>query len=168
MQIIIPDKLLLSKIQTKNLFYDINSIEAVTGRERNKYKLAGNIITGVYTFFVTYSDDAHCKKHLTLTIPRSDWHNALTGYLKKPYSYIDLSKKVEVFGEAELLLKLRDTKNGFPFIACLCDKKYEELEDLRNKMPRGYELVDTKANLVDLALGDLQEAQRLVGELGLA
>ena len=48
-------------------------------------------------------------------------------------SYCDLTK-CEVLSKTQLIIKMRDRENGFPYIAKLCENRFQQLQTLRNEI----------------------------------
>lgn len=169
----LPDFILLRKIKVQHVYCDRKSLENFTGITKTKYKLAGNVITSlkIYTFFVATTNELACQRALTVQIQNTDWEQAVPGHLQSPISYIDITK-VTPITEQELLNKIKDKTNGFPWIAKLCDTKFQELKALRNKAHTSrHTLPLEKTALVRVALDDVvdltQLSQDVIDRLGL-
>jgi hypothetical protein len=164
----LPDGLVLKKIQTQNAYYDRKSKEKFTNIIKPKYKLAGNILLEIYTFFVLTTEEQACQKFLTLKIMRDDWEDRNPNYLKASCSYLDI-KKVEVLNKNEILQKCRDKQNGFPCVAKLCDKQFKQLRELRAKIQLSHRPVPTKiTNLIFQALEEAKPADKIIDRLDLS
>lgn len=130
----IADKLLSLRIIKQHLYFDKKSLEEWTNTVKPKYKLAGNEILSQYFFNILTKDSSTCKTKCTLMIEQKDWENQVSGpYLTEKQSFCDLSK-FEILGKKELVQKIRDGNNGFPYIARLRDAKYEELQSLKESI----------------------------------
>ena len=128
------DEVYLSKIVKRSLYCDKESKELITLKKKPKYKLAGNPILEKYFFHVLTTTKDACKKAVTLIINREDWEErAIDQYLPKETGYCDL-RKYEIMDRSELLGKMKDKKNGFPYVAKLCIAKYDKLQKLKEKM----------------------------------
>ncbi len=147
----LPDKILLTKITLKHLYLDKKSKEQTTNIIKPKYKLAGNSLPdiGMYFFYVLTKTSATGKAKFTLVIRQTDWENKIVGpYLTEPASYCDLTK-FELLGPSDLLGKFRDKENGFPYIAKLCEMKFQELRKIQTKIQKNSLISrDTKSIVV--------------------
>lgn len=132
----LPNELLLRKIQAKHLYLDRKSKEPTTNTIKPKYKLAGNIILEQYFFNIITKTLSACKDRLTLKIEQKHWEDRVSGpYLKERVSFCDLTKW-ELLERKDLIEKMKDKANTFPYIARLCDSKYRELQHIRNRISR--------------------------------
>lgn len=163
----LSDSVILTSLITQYGYKDKKSFEPSTGRIKTKYKLAGNIVAtlGIYTFFVMTSQKQACESVVTLEINENDWEQRSgiqgTGYL-------DI-KKIEALNKDELLIKKRDSQNGFQCVGRLCDVKYNELKSLSAKthMTR-VPLTIEKQSLIKQALDDAGISTDIIQRLGLA
>ena len=168
----LPDDLIVqSKIEAQNAHYDVNSIENSTGRSRNKYKLCGcaefGKYTGVYTFFLLFSDNCACDNYLTLCVNQDDWENRDQNYLKETCSYIDVGKIVKM-DKSEISAKIKDSRNGFRCVARLKDEKFAELREYKRKfMNKSGKFPLEKIKLITMALAEANEAESIMSRLGL-
>ena len=104
---------------------------------------------------------------LTMEIKPEDWVNKDANHLNADCSYLDI-KKIESLDKDVLLQKCRDHQNRFQCVAKLCDKKYQDLRDLRNKVLRSPRPVPTqKANLILTALNAIKIPDNKLQELKL-
>lgn len=152
----LPDQILLTKIIPKHLYFDKKSKELATNRIKPKYKLAGNSLPdlGAYFFYVLTKISSSCKTNFKLIIKQTDWENKIIGpYLTEPVSYCDLSK-YELLDRTILISKMKDKENGFPYIAKLCEAKFQELKKIQTKIQK-YPLIsrDTK-NIIDRGMSE--------------
>lgn len=134
----VSDDLYLHAIKEGYAYRDKKSLEKRTGRKRAKFKLADKPISPLetYSFLIINSSDSACIKALTLCVKRRDWEKRDPKYLHRlnnKRSFIDINK-CEVLTKEILLKKIKDRKNKFPYIAKLCDAKYEELKKLPEKL----------------------------------
>lgn len=127
--IVLPDGVLLQKIITRNIHFDIKSLEVTTNIIKPKYKLTGNILTdiGIYCFFILTKNKYTCRQDLLLCILQKDLLDKKKGHLKEKYSYTDITK-YEILDKEEILSKIKDDKNGFECVAKLRAKKYKILK----------------------------------------
>lgn len=163
----LPNEVLLSKIAKRGLYYDKKSKEETTGVIKPKYKLAGNNIPAIeqYFFHVLATTLSVCKASVTLRIRQQDWEERVKGsYLPKDISYCDLTK-FEIMDGLELLEKIKDKKNGFPYVAKLCSSKYEKLKKLGKKMKYDTRISDEAIKIVINGLSD--SADEIAMKLGL-
>lgn len=154
------------EVKSQNVYCDWKSLEKSTNILKKKYKIAGNTFPDVCTFFILCGDNNACNARTTVTINQADFLNRNTIFLTGSCSYLDVLK-VEFLSVQEILLKRKDEENRFPFVARLSDKKYLEVKETRKKVKRGYDFVDKKANIVDIALESLDTATEKLKELGL-
>lgn len=152
----LPEKILLSKIKKTNLYFDKKSLEKPTNKIKPKYKLARNKLLEIYPFNILTKNKSACKKKLTLTIENVDWEYKIEGYLKEKYSYCDVTK-CDILDEAELIAKIRDKNNTFPYVAKLCDKKYEKLEALCEKAMHIPYISKPVKDIIKLTLSDIAD-----------
>jgi len=127
------DDILLRKIKKAHTYFDKRSKEKATGLINEKYKLSGNVLLEIYTFFVLTTDKDACKRLLTLCIHQEDWEQKNPNYLNDEYSYCDITK-YDVLNKDIILKKMRDRRNGFIFVAKLCNSKFKKLEKLYNNI----------------------------------
>lgn len=164
---ILPDKLLLSKIQTQNVYCDKDSTEKTTNVIKNKYKIAGNILSplNIYAFFITTTNASACQKSLTVTIEPKHWESKLSGYLNAAYTYVDI-RKIEPLSDQELLQKIKDASNGFPCVARLCDTKYQEMQNLRDRAHISHSYLPLeKTALIKIALEDIVDTSQITDDI---
>ena len=150
--ILLPDELLLARIVKSHLYKDKRSLEKTTKRIRPKYKLARGIILEKYLFNLLTRTESACNRRLTLIIGKEDWENVTKEYPKKECSYCDITK-CDILERDELLKKMRDKKNRFPYVAKLCDTKCKELENLWKK-GRRYPLSKPVREIIESPLSD--------------
>lgn len=125
-----PDELLLKRIVQRNLYRDAKSLEQSTNTTKAKLKLASNPLLEQYFFHVLTSRRVSCKRDCTLFIPSDEWEEvAHPHHLSEPLSCCDISK-FELLGKDELIEKMRDRKNGFPYVARMPVKRYRQLKKL--------------------------------------
>jgi hypothetical protein len=130
----LPANILLLKIISRSLFLDKKSQESLTGVIKRKYKLAGNAILENYFFNILTRTYSACKADFTVCIEPNDWENkTLEPKFWGQNTYCDLTK-CEILTKAQLVTKMKDKNNGFPFIAKLGERKFQQLQALRNKM----------------------------------
>ncbi|MFA6096857.1 MAG: hypothetical protein WC788_04485 [Candidatus Paceibacterota bacterium] len=165
----LPEKLLLSKIKTRNVFLDRKSKEKTTIVVKPKYKLSSSSILDIYIFFVLTSKEITCKKYYTLTVRKEEWEEKNSCYLNG-CSYIDITN-IESFSKEELLIKIKDKFNGFPYVAKISDKKFSELKLLQNNINKGYNysgISEETKDLINIALAEANIANETLKKLGLA
>ncbi len=163
----LPDKLLLSKIQTQNVYCDKDSLEKTTSVIKHKYKIAGNILSplNIYAFFITTTNKDACQKSLTVTIESKHWESRLAGYLNEAYTYVDI-RKIELLTDLELLKKMRDSTNGFPCVARLCDIKYRDMQNLRNHAHTSKSYLPLeKTTLIKMALDEIVDTSHIADDI---
>jgi hypothetical protein len=165
-----PDKLLISKIKNQHVYFDFKSIEKTTKIQKRKYKLAGNTINlspySFYPFFLITKNQDACRKCLTVCIEQVDWEQKVQGYLNLQYSYIDIHK-VEVLNENDILDKIKDSQNGFPCVAKLSDKKYEELKSKLLVLSSNRDIVSQTTSIIQCALAEANIAETILEKLKL-
>ena len=151
-----PGDLLLRMVETQKVYFDKNSIERSTGRVRNKYKLAGNVLSplGIYTFFVITTNESSCHPKTTIKVEKHHWEDKHPSHLNAAMSYVNI-KNVEPLTGKELILKMRDTDNGFKRVARLCTEKFEELKIMRTNVNFGGYISDHRRIIVEQALADV-------------
>jgi hypothetical protein len=166
----LPDDLLLSKVQPANVHYDKKSLER-TVRHRQilnpKYKLAGNTIKpfALFIFFVLTTTKDACRRNLSICISQADWEEKVPNCLNEKYSYTDLTKS-EVMEKYEILAKMKDRKNGFKRVAKLCEKKYEELQNLLPRMREAPRRLSEKEMIIaDMALSLSKSTSEIAEEV---
>ncbi|MFC1656079.1 hypothetical protein ACFL3C_04360 [Patescibacteria group bacterium] len=174
---ITSDDFLLAKIREQNLYCDEASLEKGTKKIKRKFKLAGiqnDIVTesiAIYRFFVTTSNKITCNNFLTLTVKSKDWEDVQKKYKKQiegNNSYIDI-QRIEVLTQDELLMKLKDKKNQFIYVAKLSDKKFSDLKKLPFKIERLHRpLSESKTSeIVNSLISSTKEADTFLKKLGL-
>ncbi|MBC8358347.1 MAG: hypothetical protein H8E54_05300 [Candidatus Aminicenantes bacterium] len=136
----IPDDLYLNAIKESHAYRDKKSLEKSRRRRRPKFKLAGKPLSVLetYSFFLIHSEIYACIRALTLCVKRSDWEKRDPKYLfflNNKQSFIDINK-CEILTKEILLKKIKDKRNKFPYIAKLCNTKYEELKKLAEKLAK--------------------------------
>jgi hypothetical protein len=154
-----PDNFLLGRIKNKHLYRDNRSIELTTLKQKPKNKLAGNkTILENYFFTILTKTLSACKHRLTLTIEQSDWENKVDNdeYLRLKYSYCDLTK-FEIIERNDLLNKMRDKDNGFPYVARLGNSKHQKLQNLRKRMHYMPNISTIEKNAINDGLADVHE-----------
>ena len=148
------NKLLSLKIEQTNLYLDLQSVEETTNRKKPKYKLSRAKILDQYLFNLLTKTDSG-KSSLTLIIKREDWLNiASHKYLSEPFSYCDITKCI-FHSEEELLAKIKDIKNGLPFVAKLKPNIYNKLLKLCKKAKYIHYLSDKSKKNIELSLQDI-------------
>ena len=117
---------MFGKHQTYSLF---------TNKTKPKYKLAGNFLLDFCFFHILTTSKDACKKLCTLTIQLSDWEDIVPKFKSKlkGVGYCDLTK-FESMKIVVLLGKMKDEKNGFPYVCRLCDAKYKKLKKLTKNL----------------------------------
>ena len=162
----LSDEVHLSKIQKQCAYRDEKSLEETTGNIKRKYKLAGNAILDLdtYTFFVTTRWKDTCHKPLTLKVNPTDWVNPAENRFSD-VTYIDI-RKVTALTRGELLQKIKDSRNGFCYVAKLSDPKFTKLQSLLARMPYSRVAIapETK-RLIERALA--KEADKVLRKLNL-
>ena len=162
---ILPDGLLLRKVTIQNVYFDKKSYEKSTGLTKPKYKLAGNPLNKVYTFFITTTNSDACHRKSTVIVKKCHWENKVDNHLNAPESFIDV-KKVEVLTSDEVLIKIKDLDNKFILTAKLCDSKFSELKSIREDAHKkcGNISIECLA-LVDVALRDIVDTSSICDEI---
>lgn len=151
----LPANVLLLKINPKSLYLDKKSKELSTGKIKRKYKLAGNMILDEYFFNFLTRQSSACIRRFTLCIEPKDWENETTeSRLGGQNSYCDVSK-FELINKNDLLAKIRDKGNGFPFIARLCEEKVNELQVLRNEIGKCAFISSETRNLIQKGISPM-------------
>lgn len=149
-----PDELLLGRIRQRNLYCDRQSREKLTDTVKPKLKLASRPVLDEYFFHVLTSQKGSCKARCTLFVRREEWTEvADVYYLGKPLSCCDITK-FELIGKTELLYKMKDRKNGFPYVARMSPAKYGQLKKLAKKAVRMRDLGREDVAVVKEALAD--------------
>lgn len=168
----ITDRHLLNKVRQRRSFFDKKALERNTGVTKKKYKLAGYPLPremGLFPFFITTTNESSCKKLFTVTVETSDWE-----YRKGPYhdcrSFVDI-QKFETLSRSEVLTKMRDESNRFQKVGVLKKKKFDEIQALRERIPRAYANVSRPVQqLMARSLTDAQSERvdDVLGKLGLS
>ncbi|MEK6839485.1 MAG: hypothetical protein AABX72_00965 [Nanoarchaeota archaeon] len=119
-------------VKLKNVHMDEKSKEAVTGKVKRKYKLAGNPIKDLdqFIFFVMTSDPNAYHRATSIQVDQTEWINRNTDFPKslQGVSHIDLTRN-EVLTAGEVGYKIVDEKNRFHKIAELPESKYREFKE---------------------------------------
>lgn len=162
----LPANILLSKITPKHLYLDKKSKEFSTNVTKRKYKLAGNQILDQYFFNILTRNSSACKTQFTLCIEPKDWQNKVSGsYLGNQNSYCDLTK-FELLSKSDLISKMRDRDNGFPFVAKLCQQKCKEFENLRPEVTKCFYISSETKGIIDQGIALAIDG--ILSKLGLA
>ena len=136
----LPDTILLNKITKQHIYCDKKSKEQSTNKIKPKYKLAGNFLLDECFFHVLTTRKGACKELCTLPLCLFGWEDVVFVFKSKlkDVCYCDLTK-FEIMKCVILLKKMKDRKNGFPYVAKLSDQKYKELIKLKKylyKLPQ--------------------------------
>ncbi|MBI4845048.1 MAG: hypothetical protein HY810_01000 [Candidatus Omnitrophica bacterium] len=164
-----PDDILISIIQPQNAHCDFTSVEPTTNKKKKKYKLAGKVILqplNFYPFFILTSNKSTCQEYLTVCIKREEWADRNSTHLAEEKSYIDI-KKIETLTQEEIIDKMRDPDNGFPCIAKLCDKKFEEIAEKRKNLHKATRLSSKTQDIINAALSEADIANNILKNLSL-
>jgi hypothetical protein len=161
----LPDKFLLKKVRAQGVYCDRQSKEVATKIIKPKYKVAGNQLLNIFTFFVATKNKGACQRGFTIEVQRKHWEQLQQGHLSSPFGYIDITK-LESFTDQEIISKMKDRRNGFPCVARLCDEKYQELRQLRQNPRLGSALRTTeKMALATMALDDVVDMTKFHKDL---
>lgn len=120
-------------IKPRRAYLDRFSVEENTARIKPKYKLLthkNKSLTelGVYIFHVlTKGVDSYAKER-TINILLEDWEQRDGTHLSEACSKLDF-QKVDILDEDKILLKMRDSKNGFQAKGTLKQQKFLEVLD---------------------------------------
>jgi hypothetical protein len=128
------DAIKLMAIKQKHAYYDKKSQHPYIRKIiKPKYKLATLQFydLGQYLFFVFTSDRTACQFQFLFSVTDADWREKVPG-VALPASYCDHTRH-EWLEQSELLFKIRDPRNGFPYVARLSDEKYSELQTIVKK-----------------------------------
>ena len=71
----------------------------------------------------------------------------------KDVCYCDLTK-YEIISRPSLLEKIKDRKNGFPFVCKLLDSKYKKLLKLEKKMHKNPFLSKETKNIIEAGISE--------------
>lgn len=131
----IPDEILLKTILKQHLYYDKKSKDPYLNKTKPKYKLAGNCLLNNYFFHVLTTTKGACKKSCTVSLYLSDWKNVVSEFESKlsEVCYCDLTK-FEMINRLNLLKKIKDNNNRFPYVCKLHNSKYKKLLKLEKRM----------------------------------
>ena len=130
----IPDSILIGKIQIQNAYCDSISLEKKTGKKQFKYKLVLCKTLNIFYFSKLTTNEKSCDRRFTTKIFKEDWEDIDRNYLYADCSFCDVSK-FEVLNELEILKKIKDTDNGFPFIGKLCNSCFKKVLELIEEIP---------------------------------
>jgi hypothetical protein len=145
----LPPKLLLSVIIPRNAYLDKKSKEQSTGETNPKYKLAGNAILDHFFFNILTKRKSACIGRLTLCIENQDWEDKAKGsLLGRVQSYCDLTK-YELLSKNDLIQKMKDRLNGFPYAAKLSKTKCGELDQLQERLQEDFAIPQDKKNIIN-------------------
>ncbi len=126
----------MSRIKHRRVYRDKKSKEWGS-RTKLKHKIAGYKVPfeGVgRIFWVLTSQEGRTSGQNTVTIEQHHWENKSNPMvLTKTYSYASPGK-YEILKDSEVLAKRRDARNGFSYMACLCQEKFDELCSLTRKL----------------------------------
>lgn len=129
----LPAQVILGKIKKNYLYLDKKSKEKSTNIVKPKYKLAGNPILDHRFFLVLTKSYSSCVGVCTLKIKKEDWEEKVDGpHLTEKLSYCDLTK-YDLLSINDLLNKSNDPKNGFCYIAKLCERCRRKLQNLQSR-----------------------------------
>lgn len=160
----LTDQLLLQKIIEANLYQDKLSLEKHTSIQKPKYKLARKKILEDFLFHYLTTTKNACKKTSTITIKKQDWEDiASDEYLWADCSYCDISK-YDLINEEELLKKIKDKNNGFPYVARMPIYKYKKLLKLCKKIKYILSISNETKEIIESSLHDIaDEKLRQIG-----
>jgi len=154
-----PTGSLTSHIKEQHAYFDFKSYEEYIKKVRRKYKLTAKTIKleqNFYPFFILTTRSQACQEALTVCIERDHWEQRKPGHLERT-SYLDI-KKIETLTEEEIILKIKDSKNGFPLVAKLCDKKYQEIKDKRHSLHLARTRIPaSKCEIINYVLAEVKE-----------
>jgi hypothetical protein len=164
----LPDDVLLGKIETQKAYYDYKSLEKFTGKIGRKYKLAGKIfslppVLTLYPFFVLTTNKEACQKELTVCVQVSDWEDRQVGHLERE-SFMDI-KKVDTLDKDEILSKLNDSENGFPYVARLSDNKFNELKGKQENLHKARRVSEEDLAIIQYALAEADVPEKILNKL---
>lgn len=164
----VKDAFLLLAIKEKQAYLDRKSKEQHTNIVKPKYKINSNAIPslGEYFFLVLTKSSSSCKPEFTLIVKKEDWENKINKtHLAEPFSYCDLRKHYELLNESELLYKIRDSGNGFRYIAKLSDSKFSELKCLKVRIDASSDVSEGTKELINRGIPDIVE--NILSNLGI-
>jgi hypothetical protein len=125
-------ELYLSRIKPQNAYSDETSLYIKTGKQQRKYKLSLCSVADVYYFSKIFSDKNNCEPQFTVDIFKDDWSNRDNNYLWMTLSYCDVLQ-FDILNSDDLVRKIRNKYNGFPFIGTLCNQKFKKIYKLLRK-----------------------------------
>ncbi len=130
-----PSDDVLSEISERRCFKDWHS-EDERGNINDKYKLAAKQkIAGTYHFFVPTSQNYRANIPAVLCIEQSEWEDRRSGMLGESKSYIDLAN-IDVHSADDLIAKIKNPTNGFPYAATLSEARFADLQNKLNEIGR--------------------------------
>lgn len=142
-----PDNALMMYINLRCAFLDMKSEERSTCRVKPKYKLLTQKDTalselGVFVFHIlTTTEDSYIKEK-TIDINETDWEYREGNHLNAECSKL-CSQEVDVMNQEKILLKIRETGNGFSHKGTLSQIKFTEVI---NFIKESFEGTDTRTN----------------------
>ena len=173
MELVLPLKVILSKICIQYAYFDLQSEDKKTSNKtKPKYKVCCDIlpIKGVYAFFVATSDKPGQYKYIDDThafmvkVEEHQWEDRDINHLKG-VGYINTN--IEVHSTEDLISKIQDNNNGFKVVAHLCDERFLLAEEKRRINSRR---TSTPAQIARNQLFDperIQSLDELISRLGL-
>lgn len=174
---IFPDEFYLAKVSTRCLYFDKKSKENFTGVVKRKYKLAGinndilTDVTEVYRFFVGTSEQSSCQRELTLEVKPGHWEFIDTSHqstLGAKSGYFDVGK-IDVLNRAELMDKMKDTSNGFAYVARLKEKCFGDLQSLASRLHRAHRPISKTRvpHILNALIKESDDVDKIMLQLGL-
>ncbi len=167
---IFPDHVLIQTIKMQNAYADFKSFEKSTQKKKKKYKLAGHIIDLsamiFYPFFILTTRKRACQSVLTVCINKCDWEDKQVDHLSEECSFIDI-KKVEPLSKDDILQKMKDPENGFPFAGRLSDKKFKELREKLKNLNQSRFTSEEQSALIQSALAEADIPKKILEKLSL-
>jgi hypothetical protein len=160
----LSDDILLSKIITGNAYNDNISLEEKTGKTQSKYKLHLCEVAGVYFFNKITKNKKFCYRKFTVELCGDDWIDRDDRYLYLDISYCDATK-YDFLNREEILIKIRNKKNGFIFIGTLCQTKFKKILKLIKQCKYAKSIDVSTSETAEIITNEISEAKLI--ELGL-
>jgi hypothetical protein len=156
---LLPKEILLIKcIKEQHAYCDYKSVEKAIDKTKKKYKVSAKpikISQNLYPFFILTTEMQACQGCLTVCINTNHWEDRQKNHLERT-SYLDI-KKIDILDEEEVISKIKDCKNGFPLVARLCDIKYKEVKDKKNKLYLASRISEISREIIQQALSESEE-----------
>lgn len=127
----VSDDVHLYSVKVRNAFYDKKSHEESTNITKAKYKLLTSKIPEleVYLFHILTTTEGSYIKERTIKILKTDWDSIEKGFLNAEHSNLDC-QKIDVLSKSDILVKKKDSDNGFPLAGTVKQSKLNEIISL--------------------------------------